>query len=335
MRWPLTRLDVIPTGGSQRRLLPGKKASQAHGKQGVSPSNRVPSRTTAFILSGGGSLGAVQVGMLQALCHRGVRPDLLVGTSVGAVNAAYLSGHGFSAASLDALAAIWTGLGRHDVFPLRPRHALYAVGGFAPSLLSDAGLRGLLEAHLTFADLRSADIELWAVATDLVSGRGVLVSEGDAQSAVMASAAIPGLLPPVWRAGRTLVDGGLADHAVVLESVADAVDDIFVLPTGFACALAAPPRSAVGVAAHALTILIQQRLVSAVERYDGRAALHVLPALCPLRVSAVDFGHTASLIARGRAASERWLDGGGADVTHPERFLSMHDHQPGRGGLTA
>ncbi len=289
-------------------------------------SQRNQSRTTAFLMSGGGSLGAVQAGMLQALHGNGVRPDLLVGTSVGAVNAAYLSGHGFTTRSLDDLAEVWTGLGRADVFPLRPRRALYAVGGFAPSLLSDRGLRHLLERHLRFTALEDATIPMRAVATDLVSGRGVVLGHGDALSAVMASAAIPGLFPPVVREGRTLVDGGLADHAEVLDSLADEVDDIYVLPTGFPCALQAPPRSALGVATHALGILIQQRLVSAVEHYAGTATLHVIPALCPLNVSVVDFSHTAELISRARVATLGWLDSGGADTAQPERFLSLHDH---------
>lgn len=309
--------------------------------------HRHPSRTTAFVLSGGGSLGAVQVGMLQALHRNGTRPDVLVGTSVGAVNAAYLAGHGVTTHSLEALAAVWTGLGRGDVFPLRPRRALSAVGGFAPSLVSDRGLRHLLAAHLRFTDLEAAPIPVRAVATDLVSGRGLQLRQGEAVSAVLASAAIPGLFPPVQRDGHTLVDGGLADHGEVLESLADEVDEIYVLPTGFPCALQAPPRSALGVATQALSILVQQRLVSAVEHYSGRARLHVIPSLCPLHVSVVDFSHTASLITRARMATLEWLDSGGADVEQPERFLSLHDHPqsgtraasradvPHGGGLTA
>jgi NTE family protein len=286
-------------------------------------------RTTAFVLSGGGSLGAVQVGMMQALDGFGTQPDVLVGTSVGAVNAAYVAGHGFTTRSLDELATVWAGLHRDDVFPLRPRRALYAVGGFAPSLLSDKGLRHLLAAHLRFEALEDATIPMRAVATDLVSGRGVLIGDGDVESAVLASAAIPGLFPPVLREGRTLVDGGLADHAEVLDVLANEVDDIYVLPAGFPCALPAPPRSALGVATHALSILVQQRLVSAVEHYAGPAALHVIPGLCPLKVSVVDFSQSAALIARARHATQGWLDSRGADIEEPARFLSLHDHRQG------
>jgi len=73
--------------------------------------------TTAFVLSGGGSLGAVQVGMLQALADRSITPDLLVGASAGALNAAFVAGHGFDEAALAGLAEVWCGLRRQHVFP--------------------------------------------------------------------------------------------------------------------------------------------------------------------------------------------------------------------------
>ncbi|HKY77430.1 MAG TPA: patatin-like phospholipase family protein, partial [Acidimicrobiia bacterium] len=103
---------------------------------------------TAFVLSGGGSLGAVQVGMLQALQERGVRPDLLIGTSAGAINAAYLAGRGMSEDSLADLARLWRGLRRQDVFPVDPIRHVLALRGTQTSLCSNENLRGLLAAHL-------------------------------------------------------------------------------------------------------------------------------------------------------------------------------------------
>src|SRR5215472_3250354 len=109
--------------------------------------------TTAFVLSGGGSLGAVQVGMLQALTARNEMPDILVGTSAGAVNAGYLGGHGTSQDSLNALAGIWAGLRRGDVFPLSPRRHLLALAGARESLFSSDGLRKIIGAHLPYRNL--------------------------------------------------------------------------------------------------------------------------------------------------------------------------------------
>lgn len=166
--------------------------------------------TTAFVLSGGGSLGAVQVGMLQALTARHETPDLLVGTSAGALNASYVAGFGTRPGVLDDLARIWIGLRRGDVFPLSPGRHLMALAGARESIFSSDGMRRLISQHLTYRYLEDAIIPLHVIATNVLSGEEVLLSAGDAVSAVLASAAIPGLLPAERRDGLIL---SLHDHA--------------------------------------------------------------------------------------------------------------------------
>ena len=283
--------------------------------------------TTAFVLSGGGSLGAVQVGMLQALAQRDVHPDLLIGTSAGAINAAYVAGHGTSRRAIDDLATIWRGLRRQDVFPFDPLRHLLAFAGCRPSLCSSHSLRHLIEQHLPFENLEDAAIDLHIVATDLLCGQEVLLSSGDAVSAVLASAAIPGVLPAVQREGLTLVDGGVADNAALSQAVALGADEVYVLPAGFACALQRPPTTALGAAVQALSLLIEQRLIIDVAQFPqfaGHARLKVLPPLCPLSISSADFSHAGELIDRARVATGDWLDSGGPTLPAPERFLSLH-----------
>jgi NTE family protein len=282
--------------------------------------------TTAFVLSGGGSLGAVQVGMLQALADRGVEPDLLVGASAGALNAAYVGGHGFTAGTLDDLAAIWRGLRRHDVFPFAPHRHLLALAGARSSLCSPDGLRRLIDAHVAVARLEDAPVPVHVVTTEVVSGREVLLSSGDPAAAVLASASIPAVFPAVEIDGRALFDGGVADNTPISQAVALGADRVVVLPAGVACALPAPPRSALGTAVHAITLLIEQRLAHDVAAYADQVDLVVLPPLCPLAVSAADFGRADELITRARVASHRWLDEGGHRRPHPERFLGLHTH---------
>jgi NTE family protein len=282
--------------------------------------------TTAFVLSGGGSLGAVQVGMLQALSEREVRPDLLIGTSVGAINAAYVAGHGMDERALDELATIWRGLRRRQVFPVDPLRHVLAVAGAKPSLCSNRGVRHLLETHLTFRNLQDAKIPLHIVATNLLSGEEVLLSDGDAVRAVLASTAIPGVFPAVEHAGLTLVDGGIADNAALSQAVALGADEIYVLPAGFACALEQPPATALSTAMQALTLLIEQRLVIDVAAFSGPAAIRVLPPLCPVSVSSTDFTHAGVLIERARRATGEWIDSDGPSLPAPSRFLSLHHH---------
>ena len=264
--------------------------------------------TTAFVLSGGGSLGAVQVGMLQALATHGVEPDLLVGTSAGAMNAAWIAAHGTSADSLAGLAGVWTGLRRRRVFPLDIRTAL---------VTACAGISMLDEAR----------IPLHLVTTDLLSGRTVLISAGSLVTGVLASAAIPGVFPPVVIGGRHLIDGGVAHHTGVHQAVALGATSIYVLPTGTPCALPAPPTSAVGTALHALTLLTERRLAREMADLAEAAVIKVLPPLCPLSISAMDFTRAAELIDRARQASLEWIANGDIDLPAPERFLAAHRHR--------
>lgn len=286
--------------------------------------------TTAFVLSGGGSLGAVQVGMLQALATRGVTPDLLVGASAGALNAAFVAGHGFTEDALGDLEGIWTRLGRQQVFPFSPVRHVLALAGARPSLCSPEPLTRLVERHIDFGDLEDAAIPVHVVATDVLSGRDVLLSSGRASTAVLASAAIPAVFPAVDVDGRVLFDGGVANNAPISHAVALGADRVIVLPTGYACALPHPPTSALGAAVHALTLLVQQRLILDVAAHRDDADIVVLPPLCPLAVSSTDFGHGAELITRGRDTAGAWLDDPEAhDGVSPERVLSLHGHRHG------
>ena len=107
--------------------------------------------TTAFVLSRGGSLGAVQVGMLQALAQHRIRPDLLVGTSAGALNEAWVGDHGMSAATLDDLADVWIGLRRSDVFHIDLRRIVGGLLGHRAAVSSEDRLRDLVTRHTGLA----------------------------------------------------------------------------------------------------------------------------------------------------------------------------------------
>ncbi|MEO5652066.1 MAG: patatin-like phospholipase family protein [Marmoricola sp.] len=282
--------------------------------------------STAFVLSGGGSLGAVQVGMLQALAAHGVQPDLLVGTSAGAVNALWVADHGMSEDSLAQLASLWTQLRRHDVFPVRPTQLLRGVTGLTTWISDSEPLGDMIRAHTTIDDLAETPIPVHVLATDLLTGDAVLISKGSPARAVRASAAIPGIFAPIEVEGRSLIDGALASASGVGEAAGLGATQIYVLPAGVACALPQAPRSALGVALHALTFLIEQRLITDVAHPPPGVAIRLVPPLCPMAVSAADFSHAAELIERARLESTKWIEEGGLELAQPARFLSLHDH---------
>jgi NTE family protein len=282
--------------------------------------------TTAFVLSGGGSLGAVQVGMLQALAENDIHPDLLIGTSAGALNASWVAVHGMSAESLDELAAIWTALRRSEVFPIDVRHVVRAALGLGTAVCSTQRLDRLVSAHAGIENIEDATVPLHLIASDLLAGTAECLSDGPLTEGVLASAAIPGVFPPVQRNGRPLVDGVVSGHSGVSDAVELGADTVFVLPTGAACDLPRPPHSAIGVALHALTMLIERRLANEMAAYGDEVTIKILPPLCPLSVSPTDFSHGAELIDRSRRAALDWIGAGGIDLPSPARFLSAHHH---------
>lgn len=282
--------------------------------------------STAFVLSGGGSLGAVQVGMLQALSEQGIQPDLLVGTSAGALNALWVAEHGMSLDSLAELTRIWQQLHRRDIFSTRPDQVLHALLGRSPAVSSSEPLGDLVRQHCTIEDLSEAIIPVHLVATDLLSGMSALISSGPPSQAARASAAIPGIFPPIHLDDRWLIDGAFGTPSGVTHAVHLGATKVYVLPAGVPCALPQPPASAVGVAVHALTLLIEQRLITEVTTPPAGATIHLIPPLCPVSVSAADFSHATQLIQRSHHTSAKWLEEGGLDLPQPAPFLSLHNH---------
>jgi NTE family protein len=269
-----------------------------------------PRSPTAFVLSGGASLGAVQVGMLRALYERSIRPDLIVATSVGAVNGAFIAARPQTADTADELGAIWGRVRRGDVFPLNPLSGLLGFLGSRSHLVPGSGLRRLLEAQVERERLEELPIPLHVVAVDVVSGEELLLSSGPLVDAVMASAAIPAVLPPVAWGERELVDGGVANNTPISHSIELGAREIYVLPTGHSCALEEPPRSALGMALHALSLLAHSRLIADIELHKSRAELIVLPPPCPQPITPIDFGHAAELIERSAEDARAFLDAG-------------------------
>lgn len=283
--------------------------------------------TTAFVFSGGGSLGSIEAGMLVALTDAGITPDLVVGASVGAINAAWFANHP-DAEGARSLAAIWHDVGRNDVFPIQLVNGFLGFVGLRDGLLTADALRRLLAAHLDYTELQDAAIPVHLIAADLTSGHEVVLSTGNAIDALAASSAIPGVFPPVVIDGQHLVDGGIVDNAPISVAVEAGADTVYVLPTGYTCAPDGPPHGALGVAMQAVTLMVHDRLDRDVTRYRDLIDLQVVPPLCPLAVSPTDFSHTDELIARAEGTTRAWLDSSAKARRAQHDHLKRHRHEP-------
>ena len=263
--------------------------------------------TTAFVLSGGGGLGAVQVGMLRALTARGIVPDLVVGSSVGAINGAFFAGDP-TPDGVEALDSVWRAIRQGDVFPMDPRAAVLGLLGRRDHLVSPAPLERLLRRHLGYERLEEAAVSVHVVATEVTTGTEVVLSAGDAVQALLASSAIPGVFPPVGFGRHLLMDGGVVDNTPIARAVALGADVVYVLPTEYRSTGSPLPRSALGAALHALTVMAEERLLSDLERFGEVARLRVIPPPATLTRSPIDFGGTAQLIDAAEETATHWLD---------------------------
>jgi len=264
---------------------------------------------TAFVLSGGASLGAAQAGMLRALYEREIVPDFFVGASAGAINAAFVATRPQLPSTADELAEVWRSLRRRDIFPLRPLAAMRGLCGFTSHLVADTSLRSLVERHVEVDLLEDAAIPLHLVAVDLRSGSEVRLSEGAATDAVLASAAIPGVFPAVRFGDRELIDGGVANHTPISHAVELGATTVYVLPTGDAARRTdTRGRGALAAALEATGLMTQRRLAADVADYARQVELIVMPAP-RTAVSPVDFAHADELIEESLVAARVELDG--------------------------
>ena len=279
---------------------------------------------TAFVFAGGGSFGSVQVGMLRALVAHGLKADMVVGSSVGSMNAAYYAGTP-TAEGVEKLAAIWRSLRRQDIFPVTLRTLI----GFLRRrdfLIAADGVRRLIETHVPYRNLEEARIPLHVVSTDLLSGETVVLSKGSVSQAVLASTAIPAAFAPVQLDSLYLADGAITCNTPVSVAAARGARRLIVLPTGYACALEAPPRGAIACALHALTLLIARQLLHELRGLDSNIEYFVVPPLCPLLGSPYDFSRTNELIDRAAESTRAWLAEGGLTRREIPHQMRTHKH---------
>jgi NTE family protein len=171
--------------------------------------------------------------MMQALAAHGVAADLVVGSSVGAMNGAYYAG----APTLEGvkkLAEIWRGLTRQDVFPVSLRSFVSFLWR-RDFLISHDGVRKLVEDHLPYRKLEEAIVPVHIVTTDIVTGETVVLSDGSAAEAIVASTAIPARLRGQLQ-NRFLADGAISSNTPIRVAIDKGAERLIIMPTGFACA---------------------------------------------------------------------------------------------------
>lgn len=287
------------------------------------PSGRGPSRSqwlrrlaqrrrdrVGFVFSGGGPLGALQVGALKALFDHDIRPELAVGTSVGALTATWLA---FDPTPLGVarLEAKWLDIKEGELFPggrFKASWARMLMKG--DKVFENSGLKRIIEKTIGPGRFEDAQIPLAMTATDLESGAEMLFTSGPVLEPLLASTAMPGIFPPVTIGNRTYIDGGVANNVPIAPAATLGARTIYVMNSTSHSLQRRPLARPMDYLLHAFTLARAQRLTLELQYFADKVRLVQLPSV-PLDffVPFASLEHTGTLIERSYEVTKRFLEG--------------------------
>ncbi len=267
--------------------------------------------TTAFVLGGGGLLGAHEVGMLKALADAGIRPDLVVGTSIGAINGAFVAAD--PGGSAHRLGELWRSDAIREAFSENLWARAVRLARSGTHLHSIEPLRHMLTRMLPAADFGDLQLPFHCVAASIERASARWFSSGELVSAILASCAVPGLLPPVQVGDEHCFDGGLVDSIPVGRAIALGATTVYVLQVGRIESPLTVPTRPWQVGLVAFEIARRHRFNEEMSAIPDGVAVHLLPTggnprapdLSQLRYR--DKTMVGASIERAYAASGRYL----------------------------
>lgn len=272
---------------------------------------------TAFVLAGGGTRGAAQVGMLRALTEWEIVPDAVYGSSVGAVNAAGFAGSP-DVTGVETMASVWRRLRRDDVFPQGRIPAPWRFFQTREAVHTNDGLRRVVEGSLAYEHIEDAPVHLEVVATSLTDGQVRWLSRGPVVEAVLASAALPALFPPVTIDGEALIDGGVVDNVPIGRAIDHGARRVFVLLCGPLHYTPTPYRRPVEAVLTGLFIAVHARFARELQAVPPGVEVVVFTVDTQPVSRYDDFSATDALIEAGRrnadAVLAHWAGGHSGDA---------------------
>ncbi len=271
-------------------------------------------RPIGYVLGGGGSLGASQVGMLQALGEHDLAPDLVVGTSVGSLNGAVVALEPLSAPN--QLAHAWARMTREAAFPGGPLAQARTLQRSRTHLFPNTGLAAVI-AHF-LGDTRSFDelaLPFGAVTMDIATTRPHVVRSGALVPALVASCAIPGIYPSVDIGPLRLYDGGVVANVPIRQALEMGARSLVVLDCNFPGHVPDAPHTLADVLLFTMTVTMRTQAALEAPLAAADAAVVYLPGPAWGPVSPLDFDHTDMLIEQAYEAARAFL--GTLDVTGP------------------
>jgi len=299
-------------GGSLRAMATLRDFSFRRRRDGERPKQQV-----AFVLSGGGNLGAVQVGMLRALLEHQIAPDLIVGCSVGALNGAALA----DAPTLEGVERLeqkWRSVEGNDLMPRNLLPNAVALARRGEAIHENDGLRNLIDQSMRARDFDELKVPFQCVATDVMGVREVWFDHGPLIDAVLASSAMPALYPSVEIDGVKYLDGAIVNDVPLSRAVELGATTLYILQVGSFSRPRSQPRRPLDVAVQAYWIARHHRYKRDLESLPEGVTAHVLPHGQPPLMRYNDFTRTPELITTAYEASSAYLDDDAAHTAAAE-----------------
>jgi NTE family protein len=283
------------------------RAATAAAKAAATAAAALPHQRTAFVLAGGGSRGAVQVGMLEELVRRDIRADRVYGASVGAINGATYAGNP-TIEGIEGMATVWRAIKGTDIFPRSALDGPWAFLQRRDAVHANTGLRKIIEAGVHYENLQDARIPIEVVTTSLTDGRERWITHGNAVEAILASSAIPSIFPPVTIDGDVLVDGGVVNNVPISRAIGAGCTRIYVLLCGPLHYHPKQPRRPAEAALTAFFVAIHARFIRELSLLPPNVEVVVFSGGGDPSGQYKDFSGTATLIEEGRAEVADVLD---------------------------
>ena len=286
----------LPAFGAQGRIY----RAQAHGA--------VRPRRVAFVLSGGGTLGAVQVGALRALVERDIHADIVLGSSIGALNGSAYA-RSSTLENVERLRRAWHHARDARIFPRGRVWELVQFASRRESVYEHHGMAGLIDSVIDFSDLADAPIPVGVLVTALKGDPERCFWRGPARDLLLASSALPGVFPPVQIHGIDMIDGGVINNVPVSHAVTAGATVVYVLICGprLSDIDAFGPRPIDRVLG-ALALARKARVLHDLDNLPAHVEVVIIPGPSMARMFYSDMSHTEELIEAGYQVAARMLD---------------------------
>lgn len=253
--------------------------------------NMASTYKTALVLCGGGSQGAAEVGLYQAMLEQEIQPDFILGSSVGAINGAFMA----SGMSLGQLKELWLEISRRSLYRINPQ--ILWKWRKAPGIFKPTGLKQFLNERLPVKSFEELPVPLTVVATDLQKAEPVYLESGPLLPALMASCAIPLYFPPQHYEGKQLVDGGVTNNVPINRAVHKGAGRIYGILCECMQDLEEPVEGFLQVFMRSMQVNLRQRIYHDLNKFDGQCSFHLIDLCINARLThMLDFSKTEAIM---------------------------------------